>query len=119
MVVEKTALEQGGFFYGGTMSKLAWLFAWAKEQNISIPLSSDGSADIAALLELYNGETTSSKSKILVRALPDKLKAARNDVSNLRPRKVYYADREAGGWRIRDDSGRLNVYPFDLFERVQ
>lgn len=43
------------------MSKLAWLFAWAKEQNISIPLSSDGSADIAALLlELYNGETTSS-----------------------------------------------------------
>lgn len=102
------------------MSNFAWLFAWAKEQNIPIPKDSNGAADLVALLRRYDESGGGViKSKTAVRAVPDKLKAARTDVSKLRPGKVYYADRAADGWRFRDESGRLATYPFGLFERVQ
>ena len=36
------------------MAGLGWLFAWAKENGIELPLEENGSVDIQKLLELYN-----------------------------------------------------------------
>lgn len=37
-----------------SMSNIGWLFGWAKEQGIQIPLNGDGSANIPKLLDMYN-----------------------------------------------------------------
>lgn len=36
------------------MAGLGWLFAWAKENGIELPLEENGSVDIQKLLELYD-----------------------------------------------------------------
>ena len=36
------------------MAGLGWLFAWAKENGIELPLEENGSADIRKLLQLYD-----------------------------------------------------------------
>ena len=36
------------------MAGLEWLFAWAKENGIELPLEKNGSADIRKLLQLYD-----------------------------------------------------------------
>ena len=36
------------------MAGLGWLFAWAKENGIELPLEGNGSVDIQKLLELYD-----------------------------------------------------------------
>ena len=38
------------------MAGLTWLFAWAKEKGIELPLGADGAVDIRALLNLYDME---------------------------------------------------------------
>ena len=44
------------------MAGLGWLFAWAKENGIELPLEENGSVDIQKLLELYDEWRKSNKS---------------------------------------------------------
>ena len=44
------------------MAGLAWLFAWAKEKGIELPLEADGAVDIRALLNLYERERGGAKN---------------------------------------------------------
>lgn len=50
------------------MTDIGWLFGWAKENAIDIPLNADGTANIPKLFELYdewrerNGDPSEAKS---------------------------------------------------------
>lgn len=50
------------------MADIGWLFGWAKENGIDIPLNADGTANIPKLFELYdewrerNGDPKEAKS---------------------------------------------------------
>lgn len=50
------------------MADIGWLFGWAKENGIDIPLNADGTANIPKLFELYdewrerNGDQKEAKS---------------------------------------------------------
>ena len=50
------------------MADIGWLFGWAKENGIDIPLNADGTANIPKLFELYdewrerNGGSSETKS---------------------------------------------------------
>ncbi len=50
------------------MADIGWLFGWAKENGIDIPLNADGTANIPKLFELYdewrerNGDPKETKS---------------------------------------------------------
>ena len=52
------------------MADIGWLFGWAKENGIEIPLNYDGSANIPKLFELYdawrekNGERETARKNI-------------------------------------------------------
>ncbi len=47
------------------MGDFGWLFGWAKDNDIEIPIAYDGRVDIQKLLELYNESKKSGKSKEL------------------------------------------------------
>ena len=98
------------------MAGLTWLFAWAKEKGIELPLGADGAVDIRALLNLYDMERGGGKEYTARK----KLRYTGPHAEGLTNGKVYEGTEQGEGkYEIIDDFGKKREILAKNFKKVK